>query len=108
MAAGDRSAFTPAIAGACGRRSGAAGNGWKLAAIARDRIRPRQPFCDSFYSRRAAGGQAMSGSHHDAIWYMVPRRESFWRWTKGAQSVEWKDGRTIAFREEIAEILAYL
>lgn len=50
----------------------------------------------------------MSGSHHDAIWYMVPRRESFWRWTKGAQSVEWKDGRTIAFRQEIAEILAYL
>ena len=50
----------------------------------------------------------MTPQHPDVLTYLVPRAESFWRWSKGAQSIEWKDGRTIAFREEVLAVLTRL
>jgi hypothetical protein len=50
----------------------------------------------------------MNRSELDVLAYLVPRRGSFWRWSRGAQGVEWLDGRTLAFRQEIIDVLAHL
>jgi hypothetical protein len=42
------------------------------------------------------------------IAYLIPRRERFWRWETGSLNAEWRDGRTIAFRQELVEVLGHL
>src|SRR4051794_36015831 len=37
--------------------------------------------------------------------YLLPHEQTFWRWSREAKAVEWRDGRTIAFREEVQAIL---
>jgi hypothetical protein len=44
----------------------------------------------------------------DVIAYLIPRRERFWRWATGSLNAEWRDGRTIAFRQELVEVLGHL
>src|SRR4051812_3360322 len=44
----------------------------------------------------------------DLLHYLLPREETFWRWSRDAKTVEWRDGRTIAFREEVTAILQRL
>ncbi len=43
-----------------------------------------------------------------ALAYLLPHRASAWRWTSDAQAIEWRDGRTIAFRKEIAAVIRRL
>jgi hypothetical protein len=40
--------------------------------------------------------------------YLLPREESFWKWSDDGRTVEWADGTTIAFRAEINAVLARL
>ncbi|HTL31393.1 MAG TPA: hypothetical protein VL282_19320, partial [Tepidisphaeraceae bacterium] len=40
--------------------------------------------------------------------YVTPRLESFWRWSPDGRAIEWLDGRTIAFREEVMTVLRRL
>jgi hypothetical protein len=43
-----------------------------------------------------------------ALRYLLPRDESCWRWSADAAAVEWRDGRTIGFREEVFAIVRRL
>ena len=44
-------------------------------------------------------------TQHAAHLWLTPRENSFWRWANRGGEIEWVDGRTIAFREEIAKTL---
>ncbi|MCA9075771.1 MAG: hypothetical protein KDA93_12105 [Planctomycetaceae bacterium] len=47
----------------------------------------------------------MSDTKLSPIAYLTPSEDSFWRWSEGMKAAEWLDGTTIAFPEEIVEIL---
>jgi hypothetical protein len=40
--------------------------------------------------------------------YLLPAPDSFWEWRESAEVVTWKNGRTIAFREELRSVLSWL
>src|SRR5438067_1568219 len=40
-----------------------------------------------------------------AITYLAPPAESFWRWSADGQALEWADGATIAFAQEVYAVL---
>ena len=40
--------------------------------------------------------------------YLLPREDSFWRWSADGRTLEWTNGTTIAFRPEVHAILARL
>jgi len=40
--------------------------------------------------------------------YLLPAPDTFWEWRDGGKVIAWKDGKTIAFREELRSILAWL
>jgi hypothetical protein len=50
----------------------------------------------------------MSDLTRDVLAYLTPRREAFWNWAGPPMAVAWRDGRTIAFRQELAAVLAHL
>ena len=50
----------------------------------------------------------MSKAEAQALEYLAPRDESFWRWSADGQTAIWADGGTIAFRGEIRAVLAHL
>ncbi|HEV2294125.1 MAG TPA: hypothetical protein VGR35_09725 [Tepidisphaeraceae bacterium] len=43
-----------------------------------------------------------------ALTYLLPRSPSFWRWAHDGRTIDWTDGHTIAFREEVQSVLARL
>src|SRR5262245_41184731 len=40
--------------------------------------------------------------------YLLPPPNSFWEWREGGEVITWKDGKTIAFRDELRAVLAWL
>jgi hypothetical protein len=50
----------------------------------------------------------MSDLTRDVLAYLTPRREAFWQWAGPPMAVAWRDGRTIAFRQELAAVLTHL
>src|SRR6476620_5465311 len=50
----------------------------------------------------------MRTSRSPQIAYFVPREDSFWRWSGDGRAIEWRDGRTISFREEAFSIVRRL
>lgn len=44
----------------------------------------------------------------DARSYLSPAQATFWQWKEGGEVVAWNDGRTIAFRNELLEVLRRL
>ena len=40
--------------------------------------------------------------------YLIPPEHGFWEWRDEGDVVTWADGRTIAFRAELAPILDHL
>jgi hypothetical protein len=50
----------------------------------------------------------MSRRHMLTRAYLSPTPQSFWRWSGDGDAVEWHTGKTIAFRQEIAQVLGRL
>ncbi|TCO90206.1 hypothetical protein EV701_111132 [Chthoniobacter flavus] len=50
----------------------------------------------------------MDDPHKSAIIYLASSRQSAWHWTDDGDVLAWKDGTTIAFRQEIIQILEWL
>lgn len=50
----------------------------------------------------------MSESERLAISYLRPQPGSLWRWEDEGQALVWADGKTIAFRAEVEEVLSRL
>ncbi len=40
--------------------------------------------------------------------YLRPPPDSFWKWTEDGEAIVWRDGRTIAFRQEVEAVLSRL
>jgi hypothetical protein len=40
--------------------------------------------------------------------YLVPAPDTFWEWRDGGEVISWKDGTTIAFRDELRAVLSWL
>jgi hypothetical protein len=40
--------------------------------------------------------------------YLIPAPDTFWEWRESGEVVTWKNGRTIAFREELRAVLSWL
>ena len=40
--------------------------------------------------------------------YLMPASDTFWEWREEGEVVTWKNGKTIAFREELRTVLAWL
>src|SRR5262245_25440697 len=50
----------------------------------------------------------VSKSEFEVRFYFTPSNHSFWRWRDAGQVIDWCDGRTIAFREELLGVLEQL
>jgi len=50
----------------------------------------------------------MDDPHKSAMIYLASSRQSAWHWTDDGDVLAWKDGGTIAFRQEIIQILEWL
>ncbi|HXJ71365.1 MAG TPA: hypothetical protein VNM37_00885, partial [Candidatus Dormibacteraeota bacterium] len=50
----------------------------------------------------------MNPDRPQAIQYLRAPSSQLWRWTDGGTVVAWRDGTTIAFREELITILEWL
>jgi hypothetical protein len=50
----------------------------------------------------------MNPDRHQAIQYLRAPADGLWRWAENGAVVVWRDGSTVAFREEIVQILEWL
>src|SRR6266511_4121532 len=50
----------------------------------------------------------MNPDRQQAIDYLRPPANGLWRWAEDGAVLVWRDGGTIAFREEIAQLLEWL
>src|SRR5687767_555988 len=48
-------------------------------------------------------------SHDSAVReYLLPAPDTFWEWRDDGEVITWKDGTTIAFRDELRTVLSWL
>ncbi len=52
------------------------------------------------------GNQSELLVQNEAIRFLVPPENSFWKWDPGGEAICWSDGVTIVFANELSEILA--
>src|SRR5439155_5673228 len=89
------------------RRIGALARGWYDSAIARRAIRP------GYAKRDSRDGPVrqqtrMNPDRQQAIDYLRAPAKGLWQWAENGAVLVWHDGTTIAFRQEISQILEWL
>ena len=50
----------------------------------------------------------MSDEQRNAQIYLMPPKDTFWEWRDEGEVITWTDGRTIAFRAELLQVLRCL
>src|SRR6185295_3201779 len=58
--------------------------------------------------RECVEGYAVNIARQQTIEYLRAPADAEWRWADNASAIVWRDGSTIAFREEISQILEWL